>query len=73
MRKVKHLVNYRETKQFFEDAKVGKLANYSWIDCKYYADMEGPANDQHPDHPVELGEKLMKDVYEAVRNGPKWN
>ena len=31
------------------------------------------ARDQHPDHDVALGEALMKEVYEAVRNGPKWN
>jgi hypothetical protein len=29
--------------------------------------------DRHPDHDVSLGERLMKDVYEALRNGPAWN
>jgi len=32
-----------------------------------------PARDQHPDHDVAEGEMLIKEVYEAVRNGPLWN
>jgi phospholipase C len=32
-----------------------------------------PARDQHPDHDVAEGEMLIKEVYEAVRNGPNWN
>lgn len=30
-------------------------------------------NDQHPDHSVREGERLMKNVYEALRKSPKWN
>ena len=29
------------------------------------------SNDQHPDHDVALGEALMKDIYEALRNSPQ--
>ena len=28
---------------------------------------------QHPDHDVALGEQLFKDIYEALRAGPRWN
>ena len=33
----------------------------------------GLANHQHPVASVLEGERLMKNVYEALRNGPKWN
>ena len=33
---------------------------------------EGP-NDDHPCHDVRLGEKLLKQTYEALRAGPGWN
>ena len=29
--------------------------------------------DQHPDHPVEYGEELIKKVYESIRQSPYWN
>ena len=31
-----------------------------------------PVFRQHPDHDVSLGQKLMKDVYEALRASPHW-
>ena len=44
---------------------------------KYFGDSccvcSKPARDQHPDHDVAEGEMLIKEVYEAVRNGPNWN
>ena len=33
----------------------------------------GLANHQHPTASVREGERWMKNVYEALRNGPKWN
>ena len=30
-------------------------------------------NDDHPCHDVALGELLLKEVYESLRAGPKWN
>ena len=30
------------------------------------------ANDQHPNHDVSLGDVLIADVFEAVRNSPLW-
>lgn len=30
-------------------------------------------NDQHPAHSIKEGERLIKNVYEALRNGPLWN
>ena len=33
----------------------------------------GLINSQHPVASVLEGERLIKNVYEAVRNGPQWN
>ena len=40
---------------------------------RYYDFLGQPASDQHPDHDVAEGDRLIKTVYEALRNGPKWN
>jgi phospholipase C len=58
--------------KFLEQAKAGKLPAFSFIEPRYFDLLAWKANDQHPSHPVPYGEKLIKDVYEAVRNGPKW-
>ncbi|MGY8938743.1 MAG: alkaline phosphatase family protein [Flavobacteriales bacterium] len=57
---------------FLNDAKNGELPDYSFIEPKFF----GQHNDQHPsaeneptrDGTVLLGEKLIWDVYNAVKN-----
>jgi phospholipase C len=57
------------------DAARGRLANYVFIEPRYFdapaLDTDRPlpalwANDEHPDHDVRLGEYLIADVYEAL-------
>ena len=65
----------RPLEQFFADAAAGALPAFAWINPRSGIDVatgEG-SDDQHPDHDVALGEKLIKDVYEALRAGPAWN
>eukprot|EP01083_Nonionella_stella_P237600 833356_1 len=58
---------------FFDDLEKGDLPLYSWLDPNY-EEMPGyPASDQHPDHNVLEGEKLMKKIYEKLRNSTVWN
>lgn len=57
---------------FLEDARVGLLPAYSFIEPRYSDFLTLKANDQHPPHDVALGEHLIADVYEAVRNSPQW-
>lgn len=39
-----------------------------------YFDLSGfPADDDHPAHDVANGQRLVKEVYETLRNGPQWN
>ncbi len=60
--------------QFHADSKNGALPDWSFIWPRMGIDTLTGAgsNDQHPDHDVALGEALMKEVYEALRNGPQW-
>lgn len=57
---------------FLDDAKEGMLPAYSFIEPRYSDFLSLKANDQHPPHDVALGEHLIADVYEAVRNSPQW-
>ena len=79
MQRAKSKPNIQKMDQFYDDAKAETLPNFTFIeprispnanashDCTY-----GLANHQHPTASVREGERWMKDVYEAVRNGPKW-
>ncbi len=57
--------------QFLEDAKNGNLPDYAFIEPRYFPDVKLP-NDQHPPHNVGMGEELIAEVYNAVRNAPTW-
>lgn len=57
---------------FTSHAQQGKLPNYSFIEPRYNDFLFWKANDQHPDHDVSLGDALIADVYEALRNSPQW-
>jgi phospholipase C len=58
---------------FLEDAKRGVLPNYTVIEPRYFDILNEPANDDHPVHDVAQGQKLIKEVYEALRASPQWN
>jgi phospholipase C len=63
--------NFYSFGQFGTDAKNGQLANYSFIEPKYFS-LFGEANDQHPPHNILAGEALIAQVYNSVRNSPQW-
>jgi len=62
--------------QFFTDfltaARNAHLPGYSFIEPRYFDFFGKKANDQHPPHDVSLGELLIADVYEALRQSPLW-
>lgn len=66
-----HLDRFRFYDEFRDDAKHGTLPSYSFIEPRYFADVTLP-NDQHPPHVVTLGEQLIADIYNCLRNGPAW-
>lgn len=60
---------------FYHAAKTGTLPNFAFMLPREGTNAttgEG-SNDDHPCHDVALGEKLLKDTYEALRAGPAWN
>ena len=57
---------------FFGAAYNGTLPALSWV-TPGTDPRTGGSNSDHPCHDVALGERLQKDIYEALRAGPKWN
>ncbi|EGF84145.1 hypothetical protein BATDEDRAFT_21920 [Batrachochytrium dendrobatidis JAM81] len=66
MRNPKRLVKLRSTSRFKKDAATGDLPQYSFIDPDY------TKNDNHPPNNLYKGEEFIKEIYEAIRNSPKW-
>ena len=64
--------NFHHFSTFSEHARAGLLPELTIIDPRFFSTPNYPANDDHPDHDVSLGQQLMKDVYEAVRASPDW-
>lgn len=63
--------HFRFYEEFHRDAAQGTLPSYSFIEPRYFSDWSMP-NDQHPPHVVTLGEQLIADVYNTLRNGKAW-
>jgi phospholipase C len=61
-----HFGHFRDFQQRCAD---GTLPEYTFLEPSWSAD----GNSQHPNYDVSLGDQLMRDVYCAVRNGPRWN
>ena len=57
---------------FYDDARRGSLPQFSYIDPVLLSAPGFPGNDNHPPHDVARGELLVKNIYEAIRNGPQW-
>lgn len=75
---------FEHVKDFLANAqKPGGLPAYSFIEPNYIDSIvHGPENDMHPESHafqlygrsnVEQGEKLIYDVYTAIRNSPDWD
>ncbi|AAF01582.1 hypothetical protein [Arabidopsis thaliana] len=74
LRKLKYLTHFHQYGiQFKKDCKEGKLPNYVVVEQRWFDLLSTPANDDHPSHDVSEGQKLVKEVYEALRSSPQWN
>lgn len=74
LRRIKHISRFHNFDfNFRRDARNGKLPNLTVIEPRYFDLVGAPANDDHPSHDVANGQKLVKEVYEAIRAGPQWN
>jgi phospholipase C len=54
---------------FFDDAAAGTLPQLAIIDPKF---VNPGANDDHPDHDIQLGQALIASVYAALAASPQW-
>lgn len=66
-REIKNLLKYHGMDKFFDDARAGDLPDFTFIEPKYSGQDE---NDDHPPHNVMKAEKLIADVYNAIRGNP---
>lgn len=74
LRKLKYISKFHDyDSKFKEDAKNGKLPSLAVIEPRYFDLAGNSANDDHPSHDVANGQKLVKEVYEALRSSPQWN
>lgn len=62
----RHKDRFMSQQIFYEQAANGTLPALSWILPPLQAC-------DHPCHDVAKGERILKDVYEALRAGPSWN
>ncbi|XP_038984341.1 non-specific phospholipase C6-like [Phoenix dactylifera] len=73
LRKLKYASKFHKFGTFMNHARDGRLARLSVLEPRYFDLGRSPANDDHPSHDVANGQKLVKDVYEALRASPQWN
>lgn len=66
--------NSASLQEFFEDARLGNLPSFSWINPRSGINVTTGhgSNDMHPNHDVALSERFYKDIYEALRASPQW-
>lgn len=69
--------HFHDMGDFEADLADGSIANYVFIEPDYGDDITGNTykcgNSQHPLDDITHGERLIKRVYEAIRNSPLWN
>lgn len=54
---------------FFDQAEAGTLPQFSIIDPNFFG---AGANDDHPDHDIQLGQALIASIYAALAASPQW-
>jgi phospholipase C len=69
-----HLDHFHGYRRFKEDVAGGELQPYSFIEPRYFPNLEQTLlpNDHHPPHDVTLGEQLVADVYNTLRASDRW-
>ena len=65
---------YDLDEHFFHDVAEGHLADFVWLQPRMTTLSEDSLPTwQHPDASIREGERFIKQIYEALRAGPKWN
>ncbi|RWW06168.1 hypothetical protein GW17_00030521 [Ensete ventricosum] len=73
LRKLKYVFKFHKFGTFKDHARDGKLRSLSVLEPRYFDLLGKAANDDHPSHDVANGQKMVKEVYEALRASPQWN
>jgi len=68
-RRLENLARYKTMGFFFDDVANGVLPPFTFLEPKYNGQDQ---NDDHPPHNIMKGEKLIADVYNALRTSPQW-
>jgi len=66
----------RKYEQFLVDAAIGNLADVSFIDPFFGAGegaSMGVSRDDHPHADIRDGQAFLNQIYNALRNGPRWD
>jgi phospholipase C len=58
---------FKHLEDFYRDVAADNLPRYSFLEPRLLVD----GNDQHPSRDIRLGEILMYDIYESIRQSPK--
>lgn len=62
-------IHIKGMNDFFAAAAAGTLPNVSWIDPHYGIFFPWDANDDHPPHPIDGGQDLIRRIYNALLSG----
>lgn len=62
--------NFANMRHFYDSCKSGDLPSYCFIEPNFGGDFQ---NDQHPPADIRPGEKLIADIYNAVKSSPAFN
>jgi phospholipase C len=60
------------TRQFFVDAASGMLGNVNFVDANLKDNAFWSRDDFHPPGDVQLGQKFMHDIVDAMMRSPQW-
>merc|ERR1712137_1259692 len=72
LREPKYWPYIKQIHQFYNDCQSGVLPSFSFLEPRWFTVGDIGASDQHPPHNVALGEYIIANVYEAIRNSPLW-
>lgn len=67
-----HRDHFHLYEQFAQDIADGSLPSYTFIEPRYFPDMDFPS-DMHPPHDITFGEQLIADVYNTLRASSYWD
>jgi phospholipase C len=69
----KHLSKGRPIGQFYLDAQLGNLPQYSYLDPFFVGEDQGGTNDDHPHADIRRGQAFLSNVVKSVLESPQWS